>query len=589
MSPDGQPLCVWSIDSRNFAVHIPPELLRRIAAEAWIGFKRVPRRGLEIGGILLGRSDRQNQLTRFWVDGFELLDSEHRSGPSYILSESDLATLDAMLARHAPSCIGVFRSHTRAEQPILQPSDAKLWERSCPQGDALFLVLVPVKGVGSLFARANGTVKCVHEFALTSMAARIESPQPAMAGPEVPKLAEQEERDHAPENFHPPPSDSYLKVSEEPQPQQYSRRLFGYDLKSSIWVIAGMLIPLVLALAASMISPSMNRSAARKENPLPRFLPLAVDQSGSLVTVHWDPRSPAIQGAERAILHIEDGDYQTDRHLAQRDLQDGAFTYQPRSSGVLFQIELYSQQPSAFGLAQAANLVRAPSAPVESARTEATKFRSPESPSRSLVSVDKEVFSPNRATGASPTAKALSYSATQSQPAETIHERTGAESNHPTLTPAESPTLAPVESTALASPAEAVSRPAEAPGRRLSVDVSTEPVSASLLGRVVEKIPLLRRTRRPASVAPIPVYEAQPLLGSQESKRIAEPVSIGVKVSVGETGTVKDAEVVDYGEPPNWSAANAALEAARRWTFQPARIDDAPVPGEVVLRFRFNP
>ncbi len=551
-----------------------------------MGFKRVPRRGLEIGGILLGRSDRQNQITRFWIDGFDLLDSEHRSGPSYILSESDLATLDAMRARHGASCIGAFRSHTRSEQPVPQASDSELLARSFPEGDAFFLMLIPVKGEAALFARSNETLTCVHEFALASMAARLEAAAPAMASPELPRSANQEDRRDTLKHFDAPP-EPYLKVSEEPR--RYSRKLFGYDLKSAIWLIAGMLIPLGVVLATSIFSPSVSRSAARKQNPLPRFLPLTVDQSGRLLTVHWDPGSPAIQGAERAILHIEDGDYQTDRHLAQRDLQEGAFTYQPKSSGVLFQIEIYSQQPSAFGLAQASNLLRAPAAPIapigNAGIAAAASSRAPESSSRRSLSKNEDMSSlTDRATPAGSSPKAAPSTATPPQPAETIHERTEA-----TVTAAPSPAQSLTAPAAVTSPAAALSSPAEISGRRLSVDVSAEPVSASLLGRFVEKLPLLRRTRKQTTAAPVPVYEAQPLLGSQESKRISEPVSIGVRVSVAETGTVKDAEIVDYGEPPNWSAATAALEAARRWTFQPARVEDAPVPGEVVLRFRFNP
>src|SRR5690348_8424495 len=156
MSTDGQPLCVWTTDTRSFAVHIHAELLRRIAAEAWIGFKRVPRRGLEIGGILLGRRERQSRLTRLWIDSFELLESEHRSGPSYVLSELDWARLDTLLAMQGPSCIGVFRSHTRSEPPVPQKADADLLGRSSLEDNALFLILVPVKGSACLFARSSG-------------------------------------------------------------------------------------------------------------------------------------------------------------------------------------------------------------------------------------------------------------------------------------------------------------------------------------------------------------------------------------------------------------------------------------------------
>lgn len=594
MSTDGQPLCVWTTDTRSFAVHIHAELLRRIAAEAWIGFKRVPRRGLEIGGILLGRRERQSRLTRLWIDSFELLESEHRSGPSYVLSELDWARLDTLLAMQGPSCIGVFRSHTRSEPPVPQKADADLLGRSSLEDNALFLILVPVKGSACLFARSSGMLKCVHEFPLaSSVATRPDAAQIVTAAPEIerpPRKVRSDALVGLDTSLADTPAldttlpDPYPNLPDEPQ--SYASKFLGYDLKNAMWVIAGMLIPLGLVLATSLFSPSVSRPTARQNNPLPRYLPLTVEQAGRSLALHWDPHSPAIQNAERAILHIEDGEIQTDRHLAQRDLQDGLFTYQAKSSGVLFQIEIYSQQPSAFGLVQATNVARAPSgvAPVQSASGEAIDLLPPKSSRRSSISDEDNAVSRNQATNLDPV-NAIPAAVTQPQGLATSVGRTEPESTRPPEVVHESPKPSPV----FASTATVVASPAEASERLLSVDISTEPVSESLLGRFVEKLPLLRRTRKPVTAAPVPVYEAQPLLNSPGFKRIAAPVSIGVRVSVAETGMVKEAEVVDYGEPPNWRAANAALEAARRWTFQPARIEDAAVSSEIILRFRFRP
>jgi outer membrane biosynthesis protein TonB len=64
---------------------------------------------------------------------------------------------------------------------------------------------------------------------------------------------------------------------------------------------------------------------------------------------------------------------------------------------------------------------------------------------------------------------------------------------------------------------------------------------------------------------------------------------VNVKVRVAESGAVMLAEVEDYGDPPNWRLAAAALDAARRWTFEPARVEDTAVPSDVILHFRFTP
>ena len=101
---------------------------------------------------------------------------------------------------------------------------------------------------------------------------------------------------------------------------------------------------------------------------------------------------------------------------------------------------------------------------------------------------------------------------------------------------------------------------------------------------------MLRRLRKSEKFAePVPVFQAQPTFKMPDHQSLVRPVSVGVRVYVEESGTVRSAEVVEYGEPPNFSLANAALAAARLWTFEPARLEDAPVSSEVILHFRFTP
>jgi TonB family protein len=117
-----------------------------------------------------------------------------------------------------------------------------------------------------------------------------------------------------------------------------------------------------------------------------------------------------------------------------------------------------------------------------------------------------------------------------------------------------------------------------------------EPVSDSRLSRVIGKVPLLRRLRKQQQTTPpVPSYQAQPTLEPVEKQGMLQPASVAVKVYVAESGAVKRAEVLEYGNPPNWTLANASLAAARKWTFQPARLDDMAVSSEVILHFRFNP
>jgi TonB family protein len=120
--------------------------------------------------------------------------------------------------------------------------------------------------------------------------------------------------------------------------------------------------------------------------------------------------------------------------------------------------------------------------------------------------------------------------------------------------------------------------------------MSAEPVPASRVSRVVGKIPLVRRLKRPGRTAsPIPLFQARPKVQLAQEDSPVGPVAVKVKVRVAESGAVMQAEVEDYGDPPNWRLAAAALDAARRWTFEPARVEDTAVPSDVILHFRFTP
>jgi outer membrane biosynthesis protein TonB len=73
-------------------------------------------------------------------------------------------------------------------------------------------------------------------------------------------------------------------------------------------------------------------------------------------------------------------------------------------------------------------------------------------------------------------------------------------------------------------------------------------------------------------------------------QQLIGPVAVAVKVYVNESGGVNETEVVDYGDDPLSSTlANAALGAARNWTFAPSRVDDIPVASQMIIRFYFTP
>jgi TonB family protein len=108
-------------------------------------------------------------------------------------------------------------------------------------------------------------------------------------------------------------------------------------------------------------------------------------------------------------------------------------------------------------------------------------------------------------------------------------------------------------------------------------------VRVSGVRRAVGSIPglgfLKRRKKEEAFVPPRPIRQIQPsglALASED-----EPVR--VKVTVTPSGEVASAELVSRKIQP--AAAQAAIEAARKWRFAPARVDDKPVSSQIILSF----
>ena len=115
ISPDGSSKVVYSLT-----------LLHAIDSSVNEAFRSIPRGGVEIAGLLFGRRD----ATGLYLEAQRPIECQHAFGPSFALSEQDVATLrnqissagsDPELAGLRP--VGWFVGHTRSP---LQISDREL-------------------------------------------------------------------------------------------------------------------------------------------------------------------------------------------------------------------------------------------------------------------------------------------------------------------------------------------------------------------------------------------------------------------------------------------------------------------------------
>ena len=334
----GRPFCVWTDASKTFTLYLAPGVIRRLGMECSIAFEKVPRRGLEIGGILLGRTETEGNATTVWVDGFRAVESEHRSGPSYLLSESDLVRLQEEIGRCGGGCVGIFRSQTRTKQLTADTADTRVFEQCFPGGAALFLMVAPALSRGAFFGRQDGDLKCVHELAL---------PQTLPSG--IARAV------RTPRDFHPERSRIRALPPIPTSPVETTGRFFSSKWRG--WYAAALIAMLALGASVNGLADLVHRQASRRESAS-KVIELKVQPAGSLLRVMWDPNSVGLRRAAQVVLHVQDGDYRSDRELAASELRTGSITYQPRSDEVLFRMDAYPAPPIAAGSVRVINSTR---------------------------------------------------------------------------------------------------------------------------------------------------------------------------------------------------------------------------------------
>jgi hypothetical protein len=123
-------------------VFVGERVLRDLRMLAIDGLVALRRRGLEVGGILLGETSGGE----VHIDAFVEVPCEHRYGPSYTLSEGDLEKLRELLAEprgETLRVLGFYQSFTSRE-PVIDEAGEALMRLHFYRGDAVYLMLQPM-------------------------------------------------------------------------------------------------------------------------------------------------------------------------------------------------------------------------------------------------------------------------------------------------------------------------------------------------------------------------------------------------------------------------------------------------------------
>jgi len=383
----GRRFYCWQAPGKPIVVYLSFGVISRIREEGLRGLGALPRRGAEVGGILLGTAQCGDQVVVKIVDYLPVL-CGHYFGPSYMLTQAEKQAFQQVLGRWSPSplrpvrAVGYYRSHTRGGL-FLSDEDVWLMSTYFPEPSSVALLVRPQasgSSVGGFFFWEDDRIRSESsyaEFPFDPMALRAATPETAAAAEAaVPvqepaasaSLAQTEEVSQAAEvSSVPVPAEAPPAAAPEPEelpppgrsdaePGPFSAPPFLRSLpprrepgRPSGWKVPWRWAPVLLLLAllggwlgttgASHLGVPAAQSSSTDIDAY--ALRLAVSEHGDNLHLTWDRRAPALRRAQRGILIIADGDETRALELDAAQLRSGSVIYRPLSGSVRFRLELY--------------------------------------------------------------------------------------------------------------------------------------------------------------------------------------------------------------------------------------------------------
>ncbi len=182
----------WTQPGTSFTVEYSLPLFHEIDFFLNEGYRRIPHGGIELGGLLFGRAVSNG----IRIEAFRPIECEHASGPSFKLSERDIAGLRKQIEDGEPGLqvLGWFVAHTRSELRM-NDMEAELFGELLPGPEKVTLLVKPEKFKSTRFTflvrGADGSVERdgieqAFVLPLPGRAGRVD-PAPAILAEPVPE------------------------------------------------------------------------------------------------------------------------------------------------------------------------------------------------------------------------------------------------------------------------------------------------------------------------------------------------------------------------------------------------------------------
>ena len=356
---------VWEVPGKPVRVEIDFAVVDRLEAEVLDGFGALPRRGLEIGGILLGSAGAGDGLTAK-IEDFEPVPSKHENGPSYVISGEYRERFEEALERWQPQpgrrmcAVGFYRSHTR-EDLSLSREDLELLSTYFPDGPGIALVIKPFATrapLAGFFFREEGTIRSessYHEFPfrrreLGGGDAEAQLPYEKLASEAGNADAETLAEDPVAGTIlglssSTPPGGEHLDSNGEPDKRQPSARTRSLRLRGGwVWVPLSFIFLLLGTVLGFQVALSVRSQITSTPRQDPYALSLTASASADSVHLRWDRQSPAIRKAQRGVLVISENGTEKRVDLDVGHLRNGSVIYRRASEDVGFRLEVFTKE-----------------------------------------------------------------------------------------------------------------------------------------------------------------------------------------------------------------------------------------------------
>jgi proteasome lid subunit RPN8/RPN11 len=384
----------WEPPGKSIRILIDLTLVDRILAASVDGLGAVPKRGAEIGGIIIGeRPPAAGGIPEILLTDWIPVPCAHRFGPSFVLSPEEHQALEAALEAAGKGAVGYFRSHTREG---LAPSaeDLQICQKYFPDPANIVLLVRPSVmkvSTAGFFCYENGSLQDATPLEFPFRRSELETgeaparrplgerrPPPPVFDPPVAAVPEHPPRESAQPvtNAHSPSSarkqhgmEAIAGIAESvsaraaaqsqsesaspqralaQQQQQPPHPLLPYPAPSLpagrirrnwVWFplsFVFLLLGVLLGFQAALVFTSGKPASSD-----PYSLSLGVERRGDDLSIRWDRNNPAIRTASKGVLDIQDGRFSKRVDLDSSQLQTGSVIYRFSSNDVRFRLEVH--------------------------------------------------------------------------------------------------------------------------------------------------------------------------------------------------------------------------------------------------------